>query len=411
MKISEFSETSGIPIDTIRYYISLGLLIPEKKDSRQFLFNEKDLADILEIKHLKELGFSIKEIETMMRLNRTSSVYEPMLAVRISSIYERKKIELQKKQKWIKQALLGLNERLDSIRNSSAISSTREMGVPLRAVSILKCPHCRRSLRITQATFSEKYILEGCLLCECGYSAAVENGVIVTGNLYTAPYDSPDVNRNIYNTLCDELFFQYQQCSQFILKELQQMDLKNKIILEGNINGYFFLYKNLEYLPKDCLVIIVDKFQETVDMYKDLLERMNIDRDILFIADADTDLPIDKKCVNILIDFHGSNEWMLYHEDTFEEDISDYLAERCEIVGTYVSLPSFAKTKENLMKKYPESSSRSFSVRSYKDALSGMGFTCDMIKSGEILHTQNSYAFSCHVDGEPYTYYKVHAKR
>ena len=45
MKIGELSRITGVNIPTIRYYIDLGLLVPEQA-GKQFLFNEKDLKSL-----------------------------------------------------------------------------------------------------------------------------------------------------------------------------------------------------------------------------------------------------------------------------------------------------------------------------------------------------------------------------
>lgn len=411
MKMGEFSEKVNISVDTIRYYISLGLLVPEQRDSKRYTFTDKDVSDAEEILRLKELRFSIKEMQTLMRLKRTSSANEPMFAMKTSAVYKDKKNALQRELRQIKKAIIEIDEKIESYKNIPAMSNAPEIGVPLRALPILKCPNCGKMLQITQATFSGNYVMEGCLSCDCGFYATIENGVIITGNEYTAPYDTPDIDRNLYGTLCDGVFYQYQQCSKHIMNGLLQLNLKNKVVLEGNINGYFFLYKNFENLPKDCLFIVVDKFKETLFMYKRLLESMNVDRDILFIADASAEYPIEKGCVDVLVNFFGTNEWMLYHENTYEEDIDPYLSDKCAIVGSFISLPQNAITIANTKKKYTEASSRMFSFSKYINTLSKLGFTCETTKSGEVTHTQNSFAFTCHVEGEPYIYNKLVAKR
>lgn len=39
MKISKFAEVNSVSVDTIRHYIDLGLVIPEKREVTIFLMN------------------------------------------------------------------------------------------------------------------------------------------------------------------------------------------------------------------------------------------------------------------------------------------------------------------------------------------------------------------------------------
>lgn len=76
MKIGQLSKKMDIPMDTIRYYISRGLLCPKQKNG-QYVFQSEDEADLNYIISLKKMKFSIKEIETMIRIRRTSMGIEP----------------------------------------------------------------------------------------------------------------------------------------------------------------------------------------------------------------------------------------------------------------------------------------------------------------------------------------------
>lgn len=76
----------------------------------------------------------------------------------------------------------------------------------------------------------------------------------------------------------------YQLASDQIQKDLGEQELTGKVILENFVNGYFYLYTHLHELPKDALYIIIDKYPETISMYKKLISALNLDRDILYIG-------------------------------------------------------------------------------------------------------------------------------
>lgn len=69
MSIGELSKQSGIGIETIRYYERLGLLKPTARRSSGYrIFNEDSYKTLRFLKHAQELGFSLAEINDLLRL-------------------------------------------------------------------------------------------------------------------------------------------------------------------------------------------------------------------------------------------------------------------------------------------------------------------------------------------------------
>ncbi|MBQ1214994.1 MAG: MerR family transcriptional regulator, partial [Firmicutes bacterium] len=53
MKIGELTKAYGVSNQTIRYYVKMGLLIPETKE-KQYVFNEQSREDLELILKLKQ---------------------------------------------------------------------------------------------------------------------------------------------------------------------------------------------------------------------------------------------------------------------------------------------------------------------------------------------------------------------
>ena len=63
MKIGKFGEVNNLSIDTIRHYMDLSLIIPEKRGT--LFFDEYCQTDLELILHYKDLGFSLNEIKEL----------------------------------------------------------------------------------------------------------------------------------------------------------------------------------------------------------------------------------------------------------------------------------------------------------------------------------------------------------
>lgn len=69
MSIGTLSKETGIGIETIRFYERLGLIVPVgRKSSGYRIFDDNSLRALGFIKHAKELGFSLSEIQELLDL-------------------------------------------------------------------------------------------------------------------------------------------------------------------------------------------------------------------------------------------------------------------------------------------------------------------------------------------------------
>ena len=410
VKIGEIAKMSGIPVETIRYYISLGLLDPLRKNG-QYRFSQEDWSDLQRIQELKEMRFSLKEIETVIRFGRTSNWVEPEIWQEYRDILQKKAQELQDERQALHEAMHRISlelERVDSYKEQDAPPPS---GVPLSALRLLVCPRCGRPLDIKGATFSRNSVMSGNISCPCGYHASIERGVLKTENRYLGSHDTPDLGRQLYSALCSELLRAYQSCSTYIMNELTRMDLRGKTVLESCINGYFFLYNHFGQLPRDCLYIVTDKYPEMLHMYKNFIDRLGLKLDILYIADNGADLPLADGCVDVCVDFFSSTEWSLYHPEPYPNALSRFWAPECRVAGSFMDVPPFSQTVKNLKLKYPEGSAELYNFAVLRSAWEKEGFVLESSLHSQIKKTQNSFCFSCHVDGEELSVYAFKARR
>jgi len=68
--IGILSKKARVKIPTIRYYEQAGLLeTPSRTEGNQRRYSQKDLEQLCFIRHARELGFSIEDIQALIKLN------------------------------------------------------------------------------------------------------------------------------------------------------------------------------------------------------------------------------------------------------------------------------------------------------------------------------------------------------
>lgn len=410
MRIGELARRNNVTIDTIRHYISIGLLIPEKNGA-QFEFSEREAENLRYIQELKAMHFHLKEIDEIMNLRRTSNWVEPETMKRYTRMLREKVHEIGAERLALNHSEELLERELKKYEKIQPISGSRQ-GVPLQAVPLLSCPKCRRQLEVRNADFAYKYILEGQLFCSgCGYRAKIENGIVMTGNLYMNIYDSPDLKRGLYQLLCSDFMKFYQTASDLIQTELTCQKLSGKVVLENFVNGYFYLYTHFNELPPDCLYIIIDKYPESISMYKELISALNLNLDILYIADASMDYPLAAECVDVNVDFFSHLEHDLYFKSRYFDSMEPYMKKDALIVGTTMEMDANARSRKLYQQKYPEGSPERLNFSRSKNNLERLGYQVESKNIGAVYETRNQYSFSCHINKEELRFVYFTGKR
>jgi Hg(II)-responsive transcriptional regulator len=114
LKIGELAKKVGVNIQTIRYYERRGLLLPTTKMEVGYRLYDNEAKKRLEfIRHSKELGFTLKETEELLRLRVNTTA-------KCSDIKERtndKLREIDKKIKGLKSMRKVLKETLKTCQS------------------------------------------------------------------------------------------------------------------------------------------------------------------------------------------------------------------------------------------------------------------------------------------------------
>lgn len=69
LSIGQLSKKSDVPIDTIRYYEKVGVLDRIQRSENNYrIYTDQTLADLLFIKHCRELDISLNDIKTLKQM-------------------------------------------------------------------------------------------------------------------------------------------------------------------------------------------------------------------------------------------------------------------------------------------------------------------------------------------------------
>ena len=284
MKIGQVGKKYGISRDHLYYYINYGLLVPPKS-GKQYIFDQATLHDLDTILALQQLGFTLAEIHHILSLYRITDGENDDIREELLQLYRHQKEKCQQELAKLHDQVEGLNQKIREL-TARQKGPSRKVGVPLSMLGLLACPRCHKTLALSQVAMDTRYIYQAQLACPCGYKAHIHDGILMTENRYTDNDDTPDVHRLMYKDLPAGMISLFQQACNFMNRQLDGMDLSGSVVLETYVNAWFFLYTQQSHFPENGQYIIVDKYPETLAMYKKLMEQEGHPLNILYIADS-----------------------------------------------------------------------------------------------------------------------------
>ncbi len=182
MRIGEFSKKHSVTKDTIRHYINLELIIP-KKNGSHFFFDNKCSDDLIEVIQLKNLGFSLKEIQKLLIFNRLSGINKTEEdKCYILDILNDKYKELVDRLDHLKISVTKLEDYI--IKNNSNHTDDypkiHKLGLPLQSLDILSCPVCGESLNFSDGLIENNLIMKSRIFCKkCSFTCFIEDGILI----------------------------------------------------------------------------------------------------------------------------------------------------------------------------------------------------------------------------------------
>lgn len=342
MKISKFADVNNISVNTIRHYIDLGLIIPEKKGSHYF-FDEYCQKDIELILEYKWLGFSLNEIKELFLYKNLGKSIDYEKDIFYQSLFKSKYEKIEQEIKTLEERKDKLKEALNNLSLATEMSNSI-LGIDLKVLNLFKCFKCNGNLILEDGIINKNQIVEGKLICNCNEEYAINSGILTVGKLFKA-YEMTSLEDSIpdYIHETDTIFLEnIQRGGEWAKRKLIQLDLNNKILLDLGSGFGFFLRNIYEELPENCLYIAVDRDLNKLLLLKDVIERTNPKRNILFICADFLNIPIQNYSADIVIDQSGTSNYSFEHEEFLLHKLNPLFKPDCYILSSFILFNKFS---------------------------------------------------------------------
>ena len=399
MKIGELAQKNNISTSAIYYYIDTGLLVPESKNNKYY-FSDQDEKDLIFILKLKECQFSLVDIHNILSLIRMTNLADKGdIDDYLAYFYKQRNYLIEEKNK-IETVLSIINKEI-SDKQTLQKENDNITGIPLSMVQFLYCPQCKKKLELKDVYIKNNHILSGKLVCDCSYEAEIVNGILITKGLFVTKYEVPDPTRSFMKGLPADCINVFKKAFNWMLNKLLIENIDQKVILEDHINTYFFLYPNITQMNPNSYYIIVDKFLPMVEMYKNRIEALNLNLNILYMVNSNHEYPLRDGCVDIFLDFFSSNKFNFVEHYYYLDKIYRLFNNDSRVIGTFFHYNQKSKSIQEAICQYEGTWDNIFNLNDFKNHFlsSGKFKLIDEQQIGEVTETSNEY-FTFHIKGE-----------
>ena len=393
MRISEFAQKHNITVDTVRHYMELGLILPEKKGSH-FTFNEACSADLQEIIWFRKVNFSLAQIQKIFSFKRLSHLptaehkeytIAMLLRQRDALVEERSKLEWK---------ISEINQRVASVHQFEPISVdmpkqlTNSLGVPLGFLPYLACPKCQGPLKLHKGVIENDLVLCGELGCSCGLRIPIVDGIVKSSGIEPVVRDNiapqnDSTEQYVEKTAVEFVNFMYKGV-QWIINRLNPSTQSRKVILELGTGSGIFLRHFHDFLPQDGFYVITDNDIARLQEVKAHLEENSAYPNFVFICADFLELPLKNEFADIVIDFWGSTNYNFTHPEFLIELLDCKVKTSGAWIGSYAYFNPSAKS----LLLYPPECRPYFDLPVLQRAFAQSSFT--LLESEELGYVDKS---------------------
>ncbi|SHN69338.1 MerR family transcriptional regulator [Desulfitobacterium chlororespirans] len=304
MRIGEFASKLNITQDTVRHYMDLGLLIPQKNGG-QYFFEQDDMDDMEKIMNLKQLNFSLTEILKVLSYKRMTGMDSEEYRTLYLSLLEEKKNKIDAEVQKHLEVRSKLRGNIDLIKSREK-RELKRIGFPIAALTMLACPQCRAPLHISDGTIEKNMIFEADIQCDCGYNAIIEDGIYVDPKVrkITYPDGSKFPTREEFLAAASTKYINLRyKAMDMVIEAIQKESRHPRYILEIDPCICLFLMQYIKHLPMGTTYILNYNDFEKLNFAKKEIEANYDHKHFIFFCCDVRDLPLAKNSLDIIVDF------------------------------------------------------------------------------------------------------------
>lgn len=336
MKIGEFSKCNNLSIDTIRYYMDMQLLIPQKKGS-QYEFDYRCQEDLNIIIEYKNMGFTISEIKTIFTYKSLGKLLSLENKNYFKALFKDKLNENNTKIRELDSFNRKIKDNIEEIKSIETLSKT-ERGIDLSLLNILSCLNCKKELTLEEGTIRNNEIIHGKLKCDCGSYLIIQSGILYTNvnNINkideTNDYLIEEYIKNTDNSYTENI----RKSLRWVNKKIETINLNNKVILELG-SGIGFLIRSIyDILPSNTTYILIDNDINKHKYLMDIIRGLDNKKRLLLICTDFKEIPIKENSVDILLDGSGSSNYWFYNNDFLLDEVTSHLKYDAKMISSYL---------------------------------------------------------------------------
>lgn len=333
MRIGEFAKHIGLSSMTVRYYMDLGLIQPEKKDNF-WDFTAACLEDAAWLLRYKRCGFSMASILEAFGIQRDPVLSEKDKQSALRVLYAREKEGVRAEYEAIGECLQKLDATVAQIRGN-IINNVESSEIPMELFSLIHCPYCNVPLSWHMVCVVNNAIRSGHGYCGCGYLADIEDGILIDRSRSDIIIKIIDANRESVKKRPAKDVSYVEEFYRWLMAHLSRETLKGKILFEDVINTISFLSRSTDDLDPDALYVLCDTDLGVVKYHMQSIRSISPKSKLLMIVDDGVHHPIKKGCIDIALDYCSSEIMQQYGYPSVFPVIRPYVHDGTLVLGRF----------------------------------------------------------------------------